>query len=98
MFVGFVIYGNVLLAVGKFGDKIKYFIANLVYLLFAVLIVSPFAIFAFMEDWRLAFNNDNAYMVFFLLCYVFCLIPGGIFFKKKYIKNLQAIGFFKSSM
>lgn len=96
IWVGFVVYAKPLLFFGKFGYIGKYVGGMICYVLFACFIVSPLFYGLYIEAWRLAFNSNVLCMLFFMICYLLSLVPGGLFFKKFYLRRLRALGYFKA--
>lgn len=94
--VGFLVYAKLLLFFGKFGYIGKYVGGTMCYVLFACFLVSPLFYGLYIEAWRLAFNLNVVYMLFFMVCYLLSLVPGGLFFKKHYLQKLRALGYFKA--
>lgn len=96
IWVGFLVYAKLLLYFGKLGYAGKYVGGTICYLLFACYIVSPLFYGLYIEAWRLAFNSNIMYMLFFMVCYLLSLVPGGLFFKKHYLRKLRTLGYFKA--
>jgi hypothetical protein len=95
IWLGFVLYAKSLLYLGKAGKIAKNLVGFFVYVLFACFLVSPlFIAFSFVESWRVEFNSNQAYMIYFLLCFLSAPIPGGFYFKRRYLNNLKALGYF----
>ncbi len=94
--LAFWIYGVSLKSVGTFNHLFKKISSIFIYLLFAIFIGSPFFISPeFIGGIQNEMKNNDFYLYFFLFCYVCALIPGGYYFYKKHLTELQRLGFFK---
>lgn len=92
---GFWLYGKALTYLGKSGVIIKNLGGFVVYVLFACLLVAPFFIaFSYIGQWREAFNSNPIYMIYFMLLFLLAAVPGGIYFKKHYLRELKKLGYF----
>lgn len=95
LWAAFYAYGESLLYLGQFGSVVKTVSGGVVYILFSVLIVMPLLLaFIAVDEWRLEFQSNHLYMVFLLLMYAFSFLPGGLFFRKKYLERLRSLGYF----
>ncbi len=96
LWVGFIVYGLVLLHASKYNKTMKNTIALIVYLTFACFLFSPLAIaLTYNVDWLIKFNNNNLYMIYVIVLYLSSAVPGGRYFKLKYLDRLKSRVFFK---
>lgn len=92
----FSIYAKALYFSAKFSRPIKIGISFALFLLFSCIFVSPLiAGLAFNENWRSIVNSNKMFAVFFLGGYLASILPGAIYFKKKHLKHLKILGYFK---
>lgn len=94
--IGFYLYGQALLLLGKSGAIIRNLGAFIVYGVFSVFLVSPFFMpFSFLEEWRVIIKDDAVFMFYFGLCYILSIIPGGVYFKVRFLADLRHLGYFQ---
>ena len=95
VWMGFELYARALKAFGRSNIFLKTFFTFLIYVVFSVFIISPILIgLGLFSEWGIAFREDKIYMFFFLLLYIFSLIPGFINFKKTHLGFLRRFGYF----
>ncbi|MEM7173267.1 MAG: hypothetical protein AAF530_24100 [Pseudomonadota bacterium] len=68
----------------------------LVYMVFSILLVAAmFLVLGVVDGAKLAFREDIAYMIFFMACFGLSTIPGIKYFRSRFLKDLQDLGYFK---
>lgn len=94
--VCFWLYANILLRLGGSGWFAKNILGFMVYLLFSCVFVAPMlVVLAMFESWRIAFVSDPIYLVYFMCCFLLSVLPGAIYFKKRYLGRLRECGYFR---
>lgn len=98
IWLGFAFYGRMLLLLGGKGWFNKNILGFIIYFLFACYLILPILIaFDQFEDWRVRFVADRLYMTYFCMCFILSVVPGGIYFFRKYMADLRAAGYFSKS-
>lgn len=98
IWVGFRLYAKTLMYLGRRGSIAKNIAGLAVYVVFACLLVSPmFIAFSLIEPWRLAFDTEWNYRLYFMSCFLLAVVPGGIYFKNNYLSDLKTLGYFSNS-
>ncbi|MFY0992953.1 hypothetical protein [Halomonas sp. C05BenzN] len=92
----FGLYGKMLIAVGRVGGATKVVGGLVIYTLFAIVLMAPFLIDSnISRELRGHVHESNLFMVYLGACYVLSMVPGVVVFKKRYLKELKRLGFFK---
>lgn len=95
LWIGFWLYGKALVYLGRSGVVIKSLGGFVVYMLFACVLVSPFFLApVFIENWRDEVKSNVFYFVYFGICYLISVAPGGFYFRKRYLIELKEFGYF----
>ena len=93
--VGFFVYANSLLFLGRHGYLVRYLGGFIVYFLFSICLVFPLLYALGIDTWREMFKSNILYMIFFMTCYLASALPGMLFFKRNYLDRLRRLGYFK---
>lgn len=93
--VGFFLYANSLLFLGRLGYLVRYLGGFVVYFLFSICLVYPLLYALGIDPWREMFKSNILYMIYFMTCYIASALPGMLFFKSNYLNRLRALGYFK---
>lgn len=95
---GFLLYGKSLIRLGKAGGAAKNIGGLIVYAIFSCVLVAPlFIAFELIEEWRHWFNTSAVYMLYFIGLFLLSFVPGGLYFKRRFLRNLKNIGYFSKS-
>jgi len=97
LLVGFSVYARALLLAAYFREPLKFILSTLIYFIFACFGVAPVGVaLKYIEPWNMAFNADVGYALFFMTCYLLAATPGWLHFRKEYMAELRAAGYFNN--
>lgn len=89
-------YAKALIKVSIFGRLFKVVFSSLLYLVFAIALIFPFFyIHNFVDDFHIYFDQNNIYFAFTLISFALICSFSIIYFNKKFITKLKALGYFK---
>ncbi|MCL6242515.1 hypothetical protein [Acinetobacter amyesii] len=89
-------YAKALIKVSILGHFFKVVFSSLLYLLFAIAFIFPFFhIHEFVDDFHIYFDQNNIYFVFTLISFALVCSFSIIYFNKKFVPKLKALGYFK---
>ncbi len=95
LLVGTFLYGEALLFFVKRNSIFKNIYIFLIYVIFTIFIVYPiFLIFDFIQGFNRYILESNFFVIFVVICFIFSVIPMFLYFRRKYLKSLQAFGLF----
>jgi len=93
-YFGFFIYGKSLLRLSKGGPFLKHIVGFIVYIIFALFILTPLYGVSLNTNWYDELTSNSVYSAFVLICYLLSAIPGFIFFHRRFIPELRKHGYF----
>lgn len=89
-------YARALMKIGLLGRFFKVVFSSLLYLIFAIAFIFPFFyIHDFVDDFHVYFNQNNIYFTFTLISFALACSFSIIYFNKKFVPKLKALGYFK---
>jgi hypothetical protein len=95
LWFAFGLYGKTLMYLGRKSKSAKAILGLLVYVAFACVVVSPmFMAEAFIDGVRATVTSNNLYFVYFLLLFGLAPVPGLLRFRRHYLSDLRALGYF----
>lgn len=92
--LGFYMYAKILLKLSEGGWVAKNVVGMMAYIIFACFLVAPIFSISYFTNWQNEIQNNSFYAVYFLICYLFSVFPGGFYFKKYYLSKLKERGYF----
>lgn len=96
MWAGFWLYGRVLKFIGTKSWLVKGMVGVPIYFLFSAFLFLPtFVGTELAQMWNASFRADSTHKLFLFLCNILLFVPNLYYFKKKYLKDLQELGFFR---
>ncbi len=96
LFAAFSGYAKLLYFAARFSNPVRTLLGLGIYLVISCVLVSPLAGLVVNETWRLAVNSNPVFAVLFLLGYLLSVFPGALYFKRRHLDRLKALGYFKS--
>jgi len=91
----FQIYGFFLLICGRQGWLVRNLGGLIIYAIVSCFIALPhFIAFEYLDGVLSEFDKNEYYIYYYVLCYAISLVPGLLYFKKKFLSRLRRLGYF----
>lgn len=88
-------YGEVLIRIGQTGVIVKKLGSLVIGILFSCFIVSPlFSALYLINNHQIEAKSNLIYSIYLGACFLLSIVPGWLFFKKRYLSTLKALGIY----